>query len=1082
MNNSGIKRGLASTAIAALAVAGLPLLAGTAHADSFAEQFTGSPTAVVLYAPYSGNASVATDGVDQTVHLLAGGGANVVSVEFRANGTAIGTTRVSRANGVFSLDWTPSATLYNTNVLITAVGYDATGNPIVGSLDTETVALSPSASAVHIANAPASQVGVYRQPYGVTNDQDGQTNDLEIGVINGTATAGETVTPQNLTTGSPTGAPVAGTKYGTASGGIRTFKAGVDFTGYTYDATAPIVNDAVVGADVPGSDDAQPVALYTQTITTVTAAPEAASVQGSATTNGLVTVLDQNGKPIAGAQVIADADKDGVWDAAEDEYYTDVDGVATVPGLTGSAGGTSYDFFVNTDDGDNYNAATDFKRSVTVTSYAATATTLTLASKDGSAFDVTENAAGDLNLTVKDQNGAGLAGQNVQAKVVFTPFNGGAPTTQAVAVSGGASGVYNLAFTDLGDGTYVYTAWIEKDGTPGQTAGDLSATDLTVKAGDTQVTWNDGSVAQAQAGTTTTLTGKLALADGTVLANRSVSFSYAPADNSKLAAQADQPAGTTRTSDTTGSTKSGTDGTFKVAIVDPSATPQPKEIGSSLTATSTDTGGEAASIDLDFLNTAVSATNTTVATDDLTADGATPGRPVAVQITVENADGDVLTDVPVAASTDHGFFAQVESGSTGKSYTALTTSDIVPDPAAAEGANYGEWKSLGAQTTLTTNDSGVATAVVAIEKDAGFDDDGAVTAKVSFVVGGQTITKDVVFDSSNPLNPGEVKLTLADTQTVTVLPKAPIGETVTYVATATDQFGNLTDVPVALTDDTGSASTSVNTITTGFTNSPKTFTASATAAASQTITGTWAATTSTWTDAITGTAGFQEETALGVDGTKPGTKNVTGTTAAVTWYAIDLAASTYTLVHSGEERQPIGSTVTVTYKAVDQNGEPIQGLSVKFFRSGPDDQQDGEGNTPITTNANGEATYIFQGTRAGTATVTAVVSSGTTVIPSAQKTTTVAFGAAPKASINLKVSATSKGTNDVISINANGKAAGLTAVIYRGGKKIGTVKLNASGNGSIKVKDLNGSKKTTYTVKVAGTSATLAASKSDTVR
>ncbi len=63
--------------------------------------------------------------------------------------------------------------------------------------------------------------------------------------------------------------------------------------------------------------------------------------------------------------------------------------------------------------------------------------------------------------------------------------------------------------------------------------------------------------------------------------------------------------------------------------------------------------------------------------------------------------------------------------------------------------------------------------MVAIERDAGFDDDGLVTAKVTFKVGGKTITKDIVFDSSNPMNPGTVSIELAPDamQTVTVLPE-----------------------------------------------------------------------------------------------------------------------------------------------------------------------------------------------------------------------------------------------------------------------------------------------------------------------
>ena len=79
-SSSGMKRGLAATAISALAVTGLPLFAGSAHADSINDQVGAGN--VELKTQYTGVASVQNDGVNRTVHLLAGGGSDVVQVRF----------------------------------------------------------------------------------------------------------------------------------------------------------------------------------------------------------------------------------------------------------------------------------------------------------------------------------------------------------------------------------------------------------------------------------------------------------------------------------------------------------------------------------------------------------------------------------------------------------------------------------------------------------------------------------------------------------------------------------------------------------------------------------------------------------------------------------------------------------------------------------------------------------------------------------------------------------------------------------------------------------------------------------------
>ena len=82
------------------------------------------------------------------------------------------------------------------------------------------------------------------------------------------------------------------------------------------------------------------------------------------------------------------------------------------------------------------------------------------------------------------------------------------------------------------------------------------------------------------------------------------------------------------------------------------------------------------------------------------------------------------------------------------------------------------------------------------------------------------------------------------------------------------------------------------------------------------------------------------------------------------------------------------------------------------------------------------------------------------------------------AAIDLKVTGKDKGKTDKVKVNANGKAEGLVAKVFKGNKKIASHKLDGSGNFTFSVKDKNGKDKTKYTVKVAKTSKTKAAEKS----
>lgn len=1083
MISSGIKRGLAGSAVAALAVTGLPFLASSASANPLADQLAAG--AITLYTPDDlGAASIKNDGVNTTVHLLANGGTDVVQVRFEyssdagATWTAIGT--VGRSNGAFSTEWNPPTAIYNLPVQLRAVAINNIGND--GANDNNTVTVTSNQDAIDISNAAGSAVGVFQQPYAGPNDK-------LLGAAS--ATTSDVAADPAVTFSSPYNATTnAEDTKGTPAGGTRTVSGPVDFTGYNF-GTATDADQAIVEANVGGAaggSDAEAVTLYQQQINGVTATAASPTVQAGQTTSATVKVVDQNGAPVVGAEVFQDDNQDGTGDGAA--KYTNSKGEVTFTGLDGTTAGKAHYFFVNTTNNVAYENGTDFKRSVTVTEYTPAAASITPSSADGAAFDFDENAAGDIQVTVKDQNGNAMNGQVVRYAWTVTPFatTAGYPKQLAEqSTTTGPDGKANIAFP-AGEpaGTYVLHTYINQDGTPGQQSGDLGGTDLTVKAGQADIKWNDGTVAQAQSNTTKTFGAKLVLGDGTALGGRNIAITWAPGagGNAVVSSQAQQPAGTTRTGDNSATTTTAADGTFGVALTDPPATTPPgpqNETGGVLTATTANTpnignAGDSSSLNVDFLKSVAPAApgDIIVSSQDLIDGMATPGRPVDLDVTVKNADGDTLTDFPVTISVDHGFLSP----------NAETAGALTPDPAPAQDGQYGEWKSDGTSKDLTTDDTGVTGAVVAIEKDAAFDTSQDVTTTVTIKAGNVTKTVPVTFTSENPLNGGDVSFELDDNQTVTVLPKAPTTETVFYNVFVTDQFGNLVDnEPVQLTDNLANAfmngQDNNQTVNSQLKNDGPALDLDSDVAGDQTVTGKWTTEKNIWTDGDLVTAGFQPARSTGL------TETITGNAAPVNWYMVDFANSTYSLTHTGADRQPVGSTVTETYKAVDQNGEPIENVFVTFYRTGPDDLQDGDGNSNGWTDENGEVSYVFQGAKAGTATVTAVLSDGPTwaggtIIPQGQQSDTVTFG---KADINLKAGGKNNGAKaDKLKVTADDIAGGLIAKVFVNGDRVAKHALNSTGDFTFKIKDKNGNKATKYVVKVAETEVTNAAKASKRLR
>lgn len=1012
MISSGKKRGLATSAVAAMAIAGLPLFASSAFADSITAQVPAN--GVELYSPDATAASTKNDGANTTIHLVAGGGTGVSKVKFqyRVGADWIDIATVDKANGAFSTEFAVPSGLGGASLSYRVLGLDSNSQQISGSEDSVTGVVSgPGSEAVRITNEAGSSVGYFVQPYGGAN---GKTLSTVSGVTTATS-APSASSPSG--SGATTTADVFPTTPSTTA--TNAFSGIVDLTGYNVDSSTTPTNEAILYAKAPGStgaDDAQPVKVYAQRISAVAAVAKQANVPGSSQTDITVTVVDQNGKAVPGARVVSEgaANPGTPGNPATATAFTKSDGTATFTGFGGSANGTSYAFYVDTTSAVDYQAADDFRTTATVRSYTANLTSLEIKAP-ATVIDLDEtNLTNGFTVSAKDQNGNARALTSADALLgrwTITPFASGAQTTTQAAVFTYSNGTASVAApTGSVQGTYKLDVYQEKDGSPGQTAGDLSAPAVSAKIGQAVFRWDDADRSvQAQAGTTTTVKGFLVLAtDGAALAGRTnVIVDLTPGGErvppstipgaGNAAFSATQPTGTTRISNTEVSATTGTDGSFSASVTDPavaSNATQPIETGVVLNpshaATQTSPTSDAAdNLTVDFVNTGVDRIVSAGAATPTVDSVLTPGRPAQRTITVLDRDGNPVTGTSVNLTLDRGFFTPNKD----------SNGNLTPASTPGVGDKYGVWKNDGTTKTVTTNAQGQATVTIAIEKDSSFNDDGEATVKLTATSGGKSadINTDFTTDTA-PLNYNGLDI-VASTNQDAPLPKARIDQTVSLEVYALDQFGNYAALSgVAVSDNTANATVRDSfgddnpTVDTGFTDNPTIVRADSDVAVDQIVKASRAdVATNLWKDDNLVTAGVQPARDT-VTGTAQ--NDVTDTFATISWYTIDFAASTFTLTtNASSGNNPVGSTVTVTYTAKDQNGVPLDGYEGSFFRNGPDDQQDGDGRQ-FQTDDDGQAVYIFQGTRAGTAEITAILNRlGTnTPIAQSQKNTSVTFG------------------------------------------------------------------------------------------
>ncbi len=680
---------------------------------------------------------------------------------------------------------------------------------------------------------------------------------------------------------------------------------------------------------------------------------------------------------------------------------------------------------------------------------------LVASSADGAAFDLDEYVDGDVSVQVTDSVAGpiDITDQSLLYHWSVQPFDKTpavrVPATgedvQAVELNGSFAVPLPAAHTP---GTYVLVAGLGPDASAAHAV--TAATLTTVKAGNAALTFTDAAPLRTAAGADRTVSGKLRLEDGTGLTGRLVDLDLT---RGTAGTDPEPDAGPSAPQVTTG-----TGGAFSVVLSDPAEDGQGTELGGRLDAGTAFTPD--ASLAVDFVSKKAPA-GSSLALDDL--GGGKPGEALAGELTVTAPDDTYDTDptVPGVQGDADGDADPVE----GQLYTlrvdhGFFTSGADGTPPVIDGL-VGNLENLGTTLAGVTDADGKVSFQVGIARDQGFDADGLVAAVVTATAGDLSGTTTAAWDSAHPFNGGRVKVALS--------PKseqpAPVNPTVagnrTYYDVFTlDQFGNrVTGEPVDITysGDLDDWDYSADFVTSDLDSSGDLWVASFEPGVI-TTTGTWNAPTLRYVDPS--------------GGTLAGSTDVTDS-ATNTFYEPDFRAARFGITSSANgQMAEVGTAATTTVSVVDQKGNPVQGYRVQFFRFGPG-TTGGEPKISRFTNAAGQATYTFIGTRVGLTRVTAEVSDG---VGTRVLSKYVVFGSPVRA----RLAAVGNGpAADQVTVRATPLAAGAQVVLYRvlKGKRVvvGSRPLDASGKVSFKAKDRNRKRATRYVAVVRSTSTTMSA-------
>lgn len=817
MNSSGIKRGLAGSAITALAISGLPFLASSASAVPNSDVSNVAADEVEWYTQTTPAASAKADGTNTTISLVVGGGSKVTSVQFQyqINGagafTNVGGPVARGTDGVFGTDWTP-----NFPAGTTSVNFRAIPNTGVANQEDTTAKVVPANAATKTVElGTEGQLGVFQSPYVADAG-------AEYVAVTGTASDAGTVTITSQT--GVAGATTTATAPAPAAGATTTSFAGIlDIQGYSYssgtESNQIALNAAIDGANP--TDDAEGSTLYVQRINAVNAVAKSTNVPNGQDGKVTVTVLDQQGAPVAGASVSyvtpdgADAGTDP--DESGVVQTTDAKGKATFTIADPAAG--NYTFYANTDEDVTKRNAGDVSSSpVVITNYTQQNAKLTAEAVDGfKAFDFDEvqgaENGDDFIAKLVDQNGNPVAGQSIQYRWNFSPYTGAdVPGTFTNAGSTDADGEVAIPFPNAAVAGGDYTLEVRRPNVGG--TGLLDGTPLTVEVAESEIEWADGAQANAPVNGSDTFEGTLALAQsGTPLTGRTVQVD--DSDTGDASFSQTQPAGSKLTGDQV-TAKTAADGGFAVSLTDPeipaNVDPTPETVTLTAVAPTLNGAGDAPAADaadelvVNFI-VAPEVSRIEVDSESVFGGQAAPGRPVEISVVVRGKDDDtnpandpILQDYPVTFSADKGFFSPDTVDGLGMDEDDLVLDEDNDD----KGDLFGFYKDLGNKDVeVSTGDDSEAGIVGAIERDADFDDDGLSEMTVTVTAGGVTEEVEVEFDVRNYLNLTDVSLERADGEPAG---DVTVGDSVDFQLFAEDQFGNLVGEQMAsISDDTPAA-------------------------------------------------------------------------------------------------------------------------------------------------------------------------------------------------------------------------------------------------------------------------------------
>lgn len=556
MHQQKITRGLAASAVAALAITGLT--AAPAHAAPDVDLLS-----IFNAGGHASTRPTYGEGVpDQTLTLTASvNDTDLENAYFQYNAdetagpstggwTTISGTTVSQ--GFMTVNWTPDPALNGTQVAVRAVAND-TGEP-----DQYAIRNNVSISAgdpVHAVRLVTTQ-GYFDQPYA----DSGRTSTY-LSVRGSTSATSGTVALSAWRSSAgafqgQTNAVVREETYKIGPGvyvPYGQFQGAIDISAYDADP-----GEVIAVAAERDSDDVQPATLYAQLVTTVDATFQP-NTPTTLTSPMTVTVTDQNSRPVAGAEVRRFSDGSLVG-------YTGADGTVTGAQASGSVA----QYYVNTTDTDAFEGGgTDVVSGVeSAPPHVPEPWTTEARFADGTAFDDDEYAAGDITLQVRDQLGEPFgAGAEVLYRLHPTGSAAPAPTTATTDADGritvpfdktGPDGSWSLSFT-------------KPTGSPG-----ADPVPVTFVAGDATLSLTPTAGAAASGGQIV-YTGSLAVGS-TPLPGRAVGLAYTRGPESAPGGSAD--AGLVGTGNPlVGSTTTAADGTFWVTVADAAEATSSSETG-----------------------------------------------------------------------------------------------------------------------------------------------------------------------------------------------------------------------------------------------------------------------------------------------------------------------------------------------------------------------------------------------------------------------------------------------------------------------------------------------------------------------